>query len=85
MTNIMTVLGTRPEMIKLSCIIKKLDNNFKHILVHTGQHYHYELNKVFFKELNIRKPHYFLDAAKKTAADTIGNIISSFDKILLFR
>ena len=83
MTNIMTVLGTRPEMIKLSCIIKKLDNNFKHSLVHTGQHYHYELNKVFFKELNIRKPDYFLNAAKKTAADTIGNIISSFDKILI--
>ena len=58
---VMTVVGTRPEVIRLSMVIKKLDTNTNHILVHTGQNYDYELNQIFFDELNIRKPDYFLD------------------------
>ena len=78
----MTVVGTRPEIIRLSMVIAELDKYCDHILVHTGQNYDYELNEIFFKELNIRKPDYFLDAAGNTAAETIGKVIISIDKLL---
>ena len=80
---VMTVVGTRPEIIKLSQIIKKLDNYFDHTLVHTGQNYDYELNEVFFKELKIRKPDIFLSAAGKTSSQTIGNVIMKIEAPLI--
>jgi UDP-N-acetyl-L-fucosamine synthase len=81
---VMTVVGTRPEIIRLSAVINKLDKSdaFVHILVHTGQNYDYELNEVFFKDFNIRKPEYFLDAAEGNPMTTIGNIIGKIDPIL---
>ena len=79
---IVTVLGTRPEIIRLSCVIKKLDKHCEHILVHTDQNYDYELNEIFFEDLGIRKPDYFLDAAGSSSAETIGNVIIKVDKIL---
>jgi UDP-N-acetylglucosamine 2-epimerase (non-hydrolysing) len=81
---IMTVVGTRPEIIRLSEVIKKLDASkaIEHILVHTGQNYDYELNEVFFKDLGLKKPDHFLDAAKGNASETIGNIIIKIDPIL---
>ncbi len=80
----MTVVGTRPEIIRLSQVIKKLDesNAIEHILVHTGQNYDYELNEIFFKDLEIRKPDYFLDAATGSPIETIGNILIKIDPIL---
>jgi UDP-N-acetylglucosamine 2-epimerase (non-hydrolysing) len=83
MYKILTLVGTRPEIIKLSLTIKKLDNFFDHYLVHTGQNYDYELNQIFFDQLEIRKPDIFLEAAGKTAAETIGTIISKVDKIFI--
>ena len=82
--SVMTILGTRPEIIRLSRIIFALDKNTKHTLVHTGQNYDYELNKVFFDDLKIRTPDYFLDSADhdEGLAKTIGNIIYSADKII---
>lgn len=81
---VMTVVGTRPEIIRLSAVIKKLDesNAIDHILVHTGQNYDYELNEIFFKDLNLRKPDYFLNAAVGTPIETIGNILIKIDTIL---
>lgn len=79
---VMTVVGTRPEVIRLSRIIAKLDIHCEHTLVHTGQNYDYELNEVFFNELEIRKPDHFLNAAAKTAAGTIGQVIAAIDPIL---
>lgn len=79
---ILTVIGTRPEIIRLSRIIAKLDKFCTHIIVHTGQNYDYELNKIFFDELDIRTPDYFLDAASSNAATTIGNIIIKIDEVL---
>jgi UDP-N-acetyl-L-fucosamine synthase len=79
---VMTVVGTRPEIIRLSRTIAKLDQYTKHTLVHTGQNYDYELNEVFFKDLNIRKPDHFLDSAGESAAQTIGNVIAKVDKVL---
>ncbi|UTY25859.1 non-hydrolyzing UDP-N-acetylglucosamine 2-epimerase [Treponema denticola] len=81
---VLTVVGTRPEIIRLSLIIKKLDNakSIQHILVHTGQNYDYELNEIFFTDLDVRKPDYFLNAAGITAAKTIGLVISNIDDIL---
>ncbi len=78
----MTILGTRPEIIKLSRVISELDRHFDHTLVHTGQNYDYELNEIFFKDLDVRKPNHFLDVASKTIGTTIGNIIAKSDKIL---
>ena len=71
----MTIVGTRPEIIKLSRVMAMLDNNVEHILVHTGQNYDFELNEIFFKDLGVRKPDYFLNAVGKTTAETIGNIL----------
>ena len=82
MLKIITIVGTRPEIIRLSRIIPLLDKFFEHKLVHTGQNYDYELNQIFFDELEIRKPDIFLETAGLTAAETIGNVISKVDKIL---
>jgi UDP-N-acetyl-L-fucosamine synthase len=81
---VMTVVGTRPEIIRLSRVMAKLDesNAIEHILVHTGQNYDYELNQIFFDELGIRKPDFFLDAAGKTATETIGQILIKIDPLL---
>ena len=81
-TKVITIVGTRPEIIKLSRVIDELDRLSNHILVHTGQNYDYELNEVFFKDLKIRKPDYFLNAAGKSTAETISKIIFESDKIL---
>ena len=78
----MTVVGTRPEIIKLARVIHQLDKHTRHILVHTGQNYDYELNEVFFEELGIRKPDHFLDAAGENPAATIGTIISKVDSLI---
>ena len=77
----MTIVGTRPEIIKLSRVLAELDKYTNHILVHTGQNYDYELNEVFFQEMGIRKPDYFLNAAGDTPAETIGNVIIKSDEI----
>jgi len=79
---VITIMGTRPEIIRLSRVIFKLDKFCEHILVHTGQNFDYELNKIFFDDLGIRKPDYFLDAAGKTASATIANVISKVDEVL---
>ncbi len=81
---VVTVVGTRPEIIRLSSVIAKLEksNAIEHILVHTGQNYDYELNEVFFKDFNLRKPDYFLDAANGTAIETVGNILVKVDPVL---
>jgi UDP-N-acetyl-L-fucosamine synthase len=79
---IVTVVGTRPEIIRLSRVIAKLDRHCEHILVHTGQNYDYELNQIFFDDLEIRKPDHFLNSAGSTGAETIGNVIIAVDKVL---
>lgn len=79
---VMTIVGTRPEIIRLSRVMTKLDLYCEHVIVHTGQNYDYELNEVFFSDLGIRKPDVFLEAAGATAADTIGQVIMSADKAL---
>ena len=83
MLKVMTIVGTRPEIIRLARIIPLLDKFSEHKLVHTGQNYDYELNQVIFEELEIRKPDLFLEAAGKTPAETIGLIISKVDKVFL--
>ena len=79
----MTLVGTRPEVIRLSRITAKLDQYCEHIFVHTGQNYDYELNEIFFKDLDIRTPDHFLDAVGLTPAETIGKVIIAVDKILI--
>ena len=79
---VMTIVGTRPEIIRLSRLIPKLDQHCDHVLVHTGQNYDYELNEVFFSDLGIRKPDTFLEAAGATAAETIGQVIIAADKAM---
>jgi len=79
---VMTILGTRPEIIRLSAVIKACDKFFDHLLVHTGQNWDYTLNEVFFKDLDIRKPDYFLDVAGEHLGETMGNIISRSYEIL---
>jgi UDP-N-acetylglucosamine 2-epimerase (non-hydrolysing) len=79
---VMTVVGTRPELIRLSRVLAKLDEHCEHLLVHTGQNYDYELNEIFFTDLGIRQPDIFLEAAGDSAAETIGNVIIRFDKVL---
>jgi len=78
---VMTIVGTRPEVIKLSRVIAELDHQVNHVLVHTGQSYDYELNEIFFRQLAIRKPDFFLNAAEKSSAATIGKIISEVDPL----
>ena len=82
MYKIMTIVGTRPELIKLSMVIKELDKYTNHLLVHTGQNYDYELNQVFFDELEIRKPNYYLEVAEETVAKTISRIIERADEVM---
>lgn len=81
---VLTVVGTRPEIIRLACVLNALDanNSIEHTLVHTGQNYDYELNGIFFEDLEIRKPDIFLNAAGKNAAETIGNILIKIDPVL---
>lgn len=79
---VMTLVGTRPEIIKLSRVIAELDKNVEHILVHTGQNYDYELNEIFFKDLEIRKPDHFLEAVGESTAETIGNVIAKSDRLM---
>jgi UDP-N-acetyl-L-fucosamine synthase len=79
---VMTVVGTRPEIIRLSRVIVQLDRFCDHTLVHTGQNYDYELNQIFFEDLGIRKPDYFLNAAGQSGTETVGNVIISVNKLL---
>ncbi|MBL0325191.1 MAG: UDP-N-acetylglucosamine 2-epimerase (non-hydrolyzing) [Cytophagaceae bacterium] len=81
---VVTVVGTRPEIIRLSRVLDALDNSeaIEHIIIHTGQNYDYELNQIFFEDLNLRKPDYFLEAAGKTATETVGNILIKIDPLL---
>src|SRR5574344_1996431 len=81
---VMTVVGTRPEIIRLACVLKKLDASpaIEHVLVHTGQNYDYELNGVFFEDLGLRKPDFFLNAAGKNATETAGKILEAIDPVL---
>lgn len=84
MLKVVTVVGTRPEIIRLSRVLVALDNSeaIDHIIIHTGQNYDYELNQIFFEDLNLRKPDYFLEAAGKTATETVGNILIKIDPLL---
>ncbi len=77
-----TIVGTRPEIIRLARVIAALDRSTEHVLIHTGQNYDYELNQIFFEDLELRKPDLFLHAAGATAADTIGHVISRADAAL---
>ena len=81
MLKVMTLVGTRPELIKMSRVIAELDRQVNHVLVHSGQNYDYELNQVFFDDLEIRKPDHFLGAAGDTAAKTIAEVIAKSDEI----
>ena len=80
---LMTILGTRPEIIRLSEVIKKCDKYFDHILVHTGQNYDYTLNRIFFEDLDLREPDYYMEAVGGDLGETIGNIIAKSYKVLL--
>ena len=80
---VLTVVGTRPEIIRLSETMKLADKLFDQIIVHTGQNYDKRLNEIFFSDLNIRKPNYYLNAAKGTPVETVGNIFISLEKIIL--
>jgi UDP-N-acetylglucosamine 2-epimerase (non-hydrolysing) len=82
MLKVMTIVGTRPELIKMSRVINELDRHTNHVLVHTGQNYDYELNQLFFDELFIRKPDYFLEAGGKKAAQTIARVIEKSDEVM---
>ncbi len=82
MLKVMTIVGTRPEIIRLSRVMDKLDRYCKHVLVHTGQNYDYELNSIFFEELGLRAPDHYLGAAGTTAAETIGNVLIKVDPLL---
>ena len=80
MIKVMTIVGTRPEIIKLSEVIKELDRHVDHVLVHTGQNYDYELNEIFFEQLGLRRPDMFLNVAGENAAETIGKVIIASDE-----
>jgi UDP-N-acetylglucosamine 2-epimerase (non-hydrolysing) len=82
MYKVLTIVGTRPEIIKLSRVIAELDRHLDHVLAHTGQNYDYELNEIFFQQLEVRKPDYFLAAAGENAAQTIGNVIAKSDEVM---
>lgn len=79
---VVTVVGTRPEIIRLSRVMDKLDEHCEHVLVHTGQNYDYELNEIFFQDLGVRRPDHFLNAAGQSGAETIGNVIIAVDRVL---
>ena len=82
MLKVMTIVGTRPELIKMSRVIAEFDQHTKHVLVHTGQNYDYELNQLFFEDLNIRKPDHFLEAVGENAAQTIARVIEKSDEVM---
>ena len=82
MLKVMTIVGTRPELIKMSRVIAEFDQHTQHILVHTGQNYDYELNQIFFEDLDIRKPDYFLDAVGESTAQTIARVIEKSDEVM---
>jgi UDP-N-acetylglucosamine 2-epimerase (non-hydrolysing) len=82
MLKVMTIVGTRPEIIKLCLVIAELEKHTRHVLVHTGQNYDYELNEIFFREMEIRKPDHFLDVVGNTTAETIGNVIARSDAVM---
>ena len=82
MLKVMTIVGTRPELIKMSRVIDEFDKHTKHVLVHTGQNYDYELNQLFFEDLGIRKPDYFLEAVGDNAAQTISRVIEKSDEVM---
>ena len=82
MLKVMTIVGTRPELIKMCRVIAEMDQHFQHILVHTGQNYDFELNQLFFDDLGIRKPDYFLEAVGDNAAQTIGRVIEKSDEVM---
>ncbi len=82
MLKVMTIAGTRPELIKMCRVIAEMDQHFQHILVHTGQNYDYELNQLFFEDLGIRKPDYFLEAVGENAAQTIARVIEKSDEVM---
>jgi len=82
MTKVVTIVGTRPEIIKLSRVIAEIDKHMNHVLVHTGQNYDYELNEIFFNDLGVKKPNYFLNAAGNSTAEIIGKIIHEVDIVL---
>ena len=82
MPRVVTNVGTRPEIIKLSRVIPALDQHAEHVLIHTGQNYDYELNQVFFDQLRVRKPDYFLEAAGRSATETIANVLLKIDPLL---
>ena len=82
MYKIFTVLGTRPEIIKLSRVIDVFDKFFNHKIIHTGQNFNYELNEIFFKELGIRKPDLYLNCAKQTSIETISEVLVKFDRLI---
>jgi len=79
---VLTIVGTRPEIIRLSRVMAKLDEHTEHAIVHTGQNYDYELNEIFYKDLEVRKPNHFLDVANDSWAKTIGNVITGVDEVL---
>ena len=82
MLKVMTIIGTRPELIKMCRVISELDIHFNHILVHTGQNYDYELNQIFFEDLEVRKPDHFLGVTGNTTGEVIGDILTKADQIL---
>ena len=82
MFKVMTIVGTRPELIKMNRVIAEFDTHTNHLLVHTGQNYDYELNQLFFDDLGIRKPDYFLEAVGDNAAQTIARIIEKADEVM---
>ena len=82
MLKVMTIVGTRPEIIKLSEVMKELDKHTNHVVVHTGQNYDYELNELFFEQLGVRRPDFFLEAVKGSVSETIGDIIAKADRII---
>ena len=82
MLKVMTIVGTRPELIKLCRVIDELDRNLTHILVHSGQNFDYELNQIFFEQLAIRRPDEFLNAAGGSAMETIAKVLTSGDQAL---
>ena len=82
MIKVVTIVGTRPEIIRLSCILKHLNKYFKHYLIHTGQNYDYELSKIFFKDLELKPPDFFLNISRDTPCSAVGDVISKTEKIL---
>jgi len=83
MLKVMTIVGTRPEIIKLSEVMKELDKHTDHVLLHTGQNYDYELNELFFEQLGVRRPDFFLEAVKGSVSEAIGDIIAKADKVIV--